>query len=105
MSENAENADLAVAAAMQRYQSAVHAMQTGVGFVMERDTFETSPKHLRVGVNSAMVEDAALAGLLIAKGLITEAEYMAAIADGMEREVGRYAERIKQTHGVDVTLV
>ena len=48
-----------------RYVKAAHAMQSGVAVCMERGTAETTPKHLRVGVNSAMVNDAAIARLLI----------------------------------------
>lgn len=74
----------------RRYQAAIHAMQTGVAAKMAIDPSETTPKHLRVGVNSAMVEHSALAGLLIAKGVITEAEYLEALALGMEREQALY---------------
>jgi hypothetical protein len=74
----------------QRYLDAAHAMQSGVAAKMPIDPSETQPKHLRVGVNSAMVDTAALAGLLIAKGLITQDEYVTAVADGMEREKALY---------------
>ena len=39
----------------QRYLDAAHAMQTGVAFTMHQDSSQTDPKHLRVGINSAMV--------------------------------------------------
>ena len=80
-----------------RYVKAAHAMQSGVAVCMERGTAETTPKHLRVGVNSAMVNDAAIARLLIGKGIITLAEYEGAVADEMEREVKRYEYRIDST--------
>jgi hypothetical protein len=83
-----------------RYLAALHAMQTGVAFKMHRDPGETSPKHLRVGVNSAMVEYAALVKLLIAKGIITEDEHYAALADAMEAERDFYAAEL----GPGVTL-
>jgi hypothetical protein len=44
-----------------------------------------------------MVNDAAIARLLIGKGIITLAEYEAAVADEMEREVKRYEDRIDST--------
>lgn len=89
----------------KRYEAAAHAMQSGVAAKMNFEPRETQPKHLRVGVNSAMVESAALAGLLIAKGVITEEEYVAAIADGMEREAESYRQEI-QDHlgGPTITL-
>jgi len=78
---------------VRRYQAAVHAMQSGVAFLMNLDPAETQPKHLRVGVNSAMVDSSALAKLLIDKGVVSEEEYAQAIADGMEREVESYKRR------------
>lgn len=82
-----------------RYHAAAHAMQSGVRLRMSSEgvpddsTFwpgETSPKHLRVGVNSAMSDMGGLSRLLIAKGVITEEEYLKAIADAMEEEVASY---------------
>ena len=78
----------------ERYLAAAHAMQTGVAFTMHQDAKETDPKHLRVGINSAMVEHGALVGLLLEKGLITMEEYYKALADKMEEEVQTYAERL-----------
>jgi len=74
-----------------RYQAAAHAMQSGVAAEMGK---ECEPKHLRVGVNSAMVGNAALARLLIDKGVFTLDEYEAAQADEMEAEQARYENRL-----------
>jgi len=74
-----------------RYDDACHAMQSGVAYTMAmKMNDETTPKHLRVGVNSAMVEHGALIDLLIKKGLMTELEYWEALATAMETEVRRY---------------
>lgn len=83
----------------QRYSSAAHAMQSGVAMTMNINQAETSPKHLRVGINSAMSDVAGLARLLIEKGVITEEEYVKAIADEMERERDRYARSIEKATG------
>lgn len=86
----------------ERYQAAAHAMQTGVKIWMDRDGSETSPKHLRVGVNSAMSDVAGLAKLLMDKGIITMAEYAKAIADQMELEKQSYEDKINadvRAHG------
>lgn len=74
---------------LARYAYAAKQMQTGVEFTMGPGT---TPKHLRVGVNSAMSEHAGLAWLLIKKGLISREEYLRSIADRMEEE----AERLRQ---------
>lgn len=77
-------------ASERTYLDLAHAMQSGVTMKMNYDPAETTPKHLRVGVNSAMCDHAALAGLLIAKGIITHEEYEQAIRAEMAREVARY---------------
>lgn len=87
----------------KRYLAACHAMQSGVAFKMDMDTKDTTPKHLRVGVNSAMCDSSALAGLLIRKGVITEAEYLEAITVMMEEEVDRYRQWFA-ARGMNVNL-
>ena len=77
-----------------RHPHAAHAMQTGVALAMEHGSPETEPKHLRVEVNSAMSGHGSLIRLLIAKGVITESEYLKAIADGMEAEVASYRQML-----------
>lgn len=88
----------------QRYLAAAHAMQTGVLYAMECEPSETTPKSLRVGVNSAMVEHSALTRLLIAKGVITWGEYFGALADAMEEERDKYKARLSKQYGVGVDL-
>lgn len=89
----------------QRYRELCHAMQTGVAYVMEKEPGETTPKHLRVGVNSAMVEHSALSLLLIEKGIISEDEYYDAMNAAMEREVNTYQEKLRHLYGTDnITL-
>jgi hypothetical protein len=70
-------------------------MQSGVAALMgQGHDSETEPKHLRVGVNSALCENGALVRLLIAKGVITADEISKASADEMEAEVRRYQLRL-----------
>lgn len=78
----------------QRYLDAAHAMQTGVAFTMQQDPKDTDPKHLRVGINSALVETGAIVALLVDKGVTTYEEYFKYLADKMEAEVQTYAERL-----------
>lgn len=90
----------------ERYVAAAHAMQSGVAARMALDgaNGDTTPKHLRVGVNSAMVEHSALAQLLIAKGIFTSDEYVEALAEAMEREVSLYEHELTKRTGRKVTL-
>lgn len=87
--------------ARKRYLAAAHGMQTGVATKMHYDPAHTAPKHLRVGVNSAMAEHSGLAQLLMDKGVITEAEYTVAMADAMERERDLYQREIEERFGPD----
>lgn len=88
----------------ERYLQAAHAMQTGVALEHARGSDDATPKHLRVGINSALVNDAALVRLLIDKGVLTLAEYERAVADQMEREVADYEARLSAT-GTQVKLL
>lgn len=91
--------------ANERYNAAAHAMQTGVATLMgagdEQELQVTGPKHLRVGVNSAMVNQDALVRLLISKGIIADVEYFEALADAMERERDAYQARVNKKFGTE----
>lgn len=87
-----------------RYNKAIHAVQTGVKLLLESDPKMKDPKHLRVGIDSALVGNEALATLLIQKGVFTLEEYVEANADAMEREVARHEERLNAKGGPRVTL-
>jgi hypothetical protein len=90
----------------ERYASAMHAVQSGVATEIELGISSgTSPKHLRVGINSAMVDTGALATLLVKKGVITEEEHLEALAESAEREKASYEERLTERLGRPVTLV
>ena len=85
----------------QRYLAACHAMQTAV-LIDQTLNHNESEKHLRVGINSALVDHGALVGLLVKKGIITDLEYRKALAEGMEAEVERYRKLLDLPLNVDV---
>lgn len=86
------------------YLDALHAVQTGVAYTLERDNRLAEPKHVRTGIDSAMINDAALVRLLVKKGLITEEEYAEEVRLETCREVDRYEDRLEQIYGAKVTL-
>lgn len=88
----------------QEYLGLAHAMQSGVAMEMYHRSSPTEPKHLRVGINSAMSDLSGLAQLLIAKGVITETEYFRALRDGMRQEVERYERYLSELVGSTVKL-
>jgi hypothetical protein len=93
--------------AVQRYRDAAHAahaVQSGVALEMNYLPEPTHPKHLRTGLNMAMSDHAGLVRLLIAKGILTEEEYLEAIADQAEVEKAVYEERMSERLGKKVTL-
>lgn len=92
--------------ANDRYMRAAHAMQTGVATEIGLgDSTPTDPKHLRVGINSAMSDQRALATLLIQKGIFTQEEYHSAVADAMELEKTEYEARLTDRLGKKVELM
>lgn len=88
---------------IDRYLDAARAMQAGVALEYEHSGVEAT-KYLRVGVNSALVDSGAMATLLVSKGVITEEEYLKAIADGMDKEVELYTEHLKGLTGANIVL-
>lgn len=92
--------------AQERYLRAAHAMQSGVAAQIGIDpgASGTSPKSLRVGVNSAMVQTSAILDLLVDKGLVTAKEAEDAIIKGMETEVERYKQELAKATGAEINL-
>jgi hypothetical protein len=89
----------------REYFRLLHAMQTGVAHVIEAGLSEDhKPKHLRVGLNSAMVDYSALVTLLVAKGLITWDELYAAMVEAMRTEVSSYEKQLSDNFGTEITL-
>lgn len=94
-----------IAAANQRYRAAAPGVQTGIAMEMESgDATETTPKHLRVGVDLRAVDHQALAELLIEKGLITQVEYHERLADCAERERAARERRLSARLHSTITL-
>jgi len=94
---------------LAEYRTLAHAMQSGVQSTIDLNfergiAGDTTPKHLRTGVNSAMVDSAALARLLMKKGVITEFEYYTSLVEVMREEVQRYEKDLSQAYGVKITL-
>lgn len=87
-----------------RYMAALHGVQTGIEYKRQYDRSFVSEKHMRVGVDSAHVSQAALARVLIAKGMLTEEEYMEALAVEAERERKRLEIELSAHYGAKITL-
>ena len=88
----------------KRYTDAMHGVQTGVGHELNHDPASGSPKHLRTGINSALVGQAAIAQLLIDKGVFTLAEYTASLANHAEAERASYEKTLSTRLGTTVHL-
>lgn len=73
-----------------------HRVQSGIAFLMSNAEMhgkrfpQCEPKHLRVGINSAMIEASALARLMLAKKICTADEYFEMIIQVWREEVERY---------------
>lgn len=85
--------------AKNKYREQAHRMQSGVAMMMSRGSAETDPKHLRVGINAAMSDQGGLVKLLISKGIITEEEYLNAIAEQMTEEANDYEKKVQEVLG------
>jgi hypothetical protein len=81
------------------YTRLAHAVQTGVAYEHQYGSQDGTPKHLRTGLACSMSDIGALGRLLIAKGVVTEAEYFEAILDGLRREIAAYELRLTERLG------
>jgi hypothetical protein len=98
------------------YPALAHAIQTGTAQTMEIQNQAVdkgeisasqpghSPKMLRTGINMAMVEQSAVAKLLIDKGIITEEEYRQALIDGLQAEKDRFEAQLSEHYGTKISL-
>lgn len=83
------------------YARLLHAMQTGVAFSMDRDDSDCKPKHLRVGINSALIDSSALARLLIKNNIITEDAYWDSLIEVAKEEVESYKRKVNELYGTN----
>lgn len=88
----------------ERYEAAAHAVQSGIAMLMNRDAKFTTPKHLRVGIDTTKADHGGLAALLIEKGIFTSEEYTKAMADAMEREKTEWEIRLSEMFGAKIVL-
>lgn len=81
-----------------KIQSLGHRVQSAVAFLESRPEryAEIEPKHLRVGVNSAIIETSALARLLMQKQVFTADEFFEMSIKVWEEEVASYNRRLAQ---------
>jgi hypothetical protein len=86
------------------YEELGHAVQTGVKYEQEtRETHRSTAdhlKHLAVGNCLRAADMEGLTVLLIAKGIITEQEYLDAILASAEREVELFEARANKAIGI-----
>lgn len=86
------------------YEEAAHAVQSGVAFHQQLGSEGGSLKNLRTGLDLRAADACALAKLMIAKGLITEEEYVEAIRLETIAEARRYEKLLSGMMGKVVIL-
>lgn len=107
------------------YLDAMHGIQSAIAFEIEKErekareileAFDVkqlvvpvkscaSPKQLRTGINSAMVNDHAVAELLIAKGIFTREEYVEQITKSANVELQRLEDSINDQHDPELRRI
>lgn len=89
----------------EKYAFLTHAIQSGIAMELLIDSTAGTPKHLRVGINMAMVETAALGKILIQKGIITKEEYFLNLLENLEVELEAIKKRLSVYYGANnITL-
>lgn len=89
----------------KQYERDLHAVQSGIRQMMEFDPKFTTPKHLRVGIDSCFASMLGLVQLLLDRGVISEVEYHEYQMIAMRKEKERYEEMLGDMMGKKVTLL
>ena len=88
-----------------RYSAALHRRQSAVALAESYgNKTVVSHKHLRVGIDSALADQRALAELLIQKGIFTKEEYTEAIVQAAEREADSWVQKVRTDHNLPDTV-
>lgn len=87
------------------YLSMMHGLQSGIATMITLDQKYASPKDLRVGVDSALIQDSALAQLLMEKGIITEDEYWTRVLRLVGEDITSLRRRVSILWGVPIEKV
>ncbi len=88
---------------VERYSRAAHRVQSAIAFDPNRP--KDQYKDLRTGLDLSKSDQAGLATLLIAKGIFTMEEYLAAIADSAEREADGKEDELSIRFGINAKTV
>lgn len=86
----------------ERYLQAAHRVQAGIAALIGLGDIRyrgAESKHLRVGIDISKAEQEGLASLLIQKGVITEAEYLRAMTEAVEKEAAEFETRVQEAFG------
>lgn len=87
------------------YMSMMHGLQSGIATMIALDQKYADKKDLRVGVDSALIQDSALAQLLMEKGIITEDEYWTRIIRLVGNDITNLRRRVALLWGVPIEKV
>jgi hypothetical protein len=91
------------------YEAHAHRIQTGcmqlIALGKQGDSNSGSPKHLLTGNMLRATDLKATVDLLIAKGIITEDEYLDQIMKATKEEADRLERQISQMVGYKITLI
>lgn len=87
------------------YQQLMHGVQSGIAMRINDPNYDgATPKHLRVGINSAHITDKALAELLMEKGIITEEEYFRKMVEATIDELKMLEEEVEGSISSEMDL-
>jgi hypothetical protein len=87
----------------ERYARAAHRVQSAVAFDPDRP--RDPYKDLRTGLNLSKADQAGLVRLLIRKGVITEEEYVEAVATSAETEASDREDELSVRYGINISTM
>jgi hypothetical protein len=91
---------------LARSNELMHAIQSGIAYNMQLDpNGETSAKHLRVGVNNALIQHAALIRVLCDSHVILLEKYLEVYVALLEDEKKSYEAQLTTMYGRNIKLL
>lgn len=73
-------------------------------YLVEKGSKICEPKHMRTGIDSALVFNGTVVKLLVEKGIITPEEFAEAAVEDLKAEVKRMEKELSEIFGSNITL-
>lgn len=94
---------------IQEINQKLHGIQTGIRYKYETsekdESLDRRLKHIRVGVDNALIQTDTLMQLLVKKGVFTDIEWLEEYLQAVNFKLNQYKKELSEALGVPVNLI